>query len=81
MPLNIKNEEAHALARELAQLTGQSITGAVTEAIRMRLEALKRTSSEERCKRILAIGEDCAPRLAGLSMEHGDLLYDENGLP
>ena len=32
MPLNVKNEEAHRLARELAELTGQSITEAVTRA-------------------------------------------------
>jgi antitoxin VapB len=32
--LNIKNEEAHRLARELSKLSGESMTEAVTEAIR-----------------------------------------------
>jgi hypothetical protein len=30
MSLNIKSEEAHRLAQELARLTGESITAAVT---------------------------------------------------
>ena len=32
MGLNIKNEEAHQLVAELAKLTGESMTAAVTEA-------------------------------------------------
>lgn len=36
--LNIKGEEAYALASELAELTGESMTAAVIEAVRMRLE-------------------------------------------
>jgi hypothetical protein len=40
--LNIKNPEAHELASELARLTGESMTTAVTEAIRERLEREKR---------------------------------------
>ena len=38
MSLNIKNEETHRLARELAVLTGESMTGAITVALRERLE-------------------------------------------
>ena len=34
--MNIKNAEAHRLAEELAKLTGESLTGAVTEAVRER---------------------------------------------
>ncbi len=36
--LNIKNEATHRLARKLARATGESITVAVTEAIRERQE-------------------------------------------
>jgi hypothetical protein len=35
--LSIKNSEAHKLAIELAQLTGESLTSAVTRALRERL--------------------------------------------
>jgi hypothetical protein len=32
MSMNIKNKEAHRLTEELAKLTGESLTAAVTEA-------------------------------------------------
>jgi len=35
--LNLKNDEAHQLARELAALTGESMTAAVTAALRERV--------------------------------------------
>ncbi len=37
MALSIKNEEADRLARQLAALTGESLTGAVIAALRERL--------------------------------------------
>ncbi len=42
MGLNIKDEEAHHLARELAQPPGESMTVAVSEAIPERLERISR---------------------------------------
>ncbi|HKK64461.1 MAG TPA: type II toxin-antitoxin system VapB family antitoxin [Clostridia bacterium] len=41
MPLNIKNERAHALAKELAELTDTSITDAVTSALQDAVECRK----------------------------------------
>jgi antitoxin VapB len=83
MGMNIKSEEAHRLARELANLTGESLTAAVTEALRERLDRLRREPSGRLAERLLAIGKDCASRLREpyRSAEHGDLLYDEKGLP
>ena len=83
MSLNIKNEDAHRLARELAALTGESMTAAVTEAIRERLRRLKGSKREGLSERLLAIGRDSAPRFKEpyRSADHGDLLYDERGLP
>jgi len=40
MALNVKSADAHRLARELARRTGESLTEAVTEALRLRLAAL-----------------------------------------
>ena len=37
MSLNIKNEETCRLAGELARLTGETMTGAITVALRARL--------------------------------------------
>ena len=41
MGLHIKSEETHRLARELARLTGESMTAAVTEAVRERIDRLR----------------------------------------
>jgi antitoxin VapB len=83
MSLNIKNEETHRMARELARLTGESMTAAVNEAIRERLERVRGKSQEDMVERILQIGRDCASRLKEpyKSIDHGELLYDEKGLP
>lgn len=45
MALNIKNPEADALAHRLAEVTGESLTEAVTEALRARLEAVRRRTA------------------------------------
>jgi len=83
MGLNIKNEEAHRLARELAKATGESMTVAVSEALRERLERIRGNSKKDALERILEIGRDCAAHLKEpyRSADHGDLLYDEKGLP
>ena len=83
MSLNIKNDEAHRLARELAALTGESMAAAVTEALRERLDRVRRERGGHLADRLLAIGKDCAARLKEpfRSAEHGDLLYGEDGLP
>ena len=84
MSLNIKNDETCRLARELAQLTGESMTGAITVALRERLERETRQRDAAALKRdIRAIAERCARNLkpGPSAVEHGDLLYDERGLP
>jgi antitoxin VapB len=84
MALNIKSEEAHRLAQELAGLTGESVTAAVTEAVRERLERMRwERGREARLARVRAIAEDVASRLKEpwRSIDHGELLYDERGLP
>ena len=83
MGLNIKSEETHRLAQELAALTGESMTAAVTEAVRQRLDRVRRERGVGLADRLLAIGRDCAAHLKEpfRSVDHGDLLYDERGLP
>src|SRR5689334_14860416 len=48
MALNIRNPEAEKLASELAALTGESKTEAVTRALRERLEHIKRLRRKRR---------------------------------
>jgi len=83
MSLNIKDDEAHRLARQLAALTGETMTAAVTEALRERLKRLGNEPNGRLADRLLAIGKDCAKRLKEpfRSVDHGELLYDERGLP
>ena len=84
MGLNIKNDETCRLAGELASLTGETMTGAITVALRERLEREKRgRDAPARAEELLAIGRRCAKLLAPgpSAAEHGDLLYDERGLP
>ena len=84
MSLNIKNEETCQLASELAQLTGETMTGAITVALRERLDREKKQRDmESLVQDLLAIGRRCASNLRDgpSAIEHGDFLYDERGLP
>ncbi len=47
MSLNIKNPEAHRLAQEVADVTGESLTEAVTLALRDRLATVRRAETFE----------------------------------
>ena len=83
MNLNIKNPETHRLAEELARRTGESMTQAVTTAVRERLDRVRNAQSDSLAERLLAIGKDCAKQLKEpfRSADHGDFLYDDRGLP
>ena len=84
MSLNIKNEETCRLAGELARLTGETMTGAITVALRECLERERRQRDVDvRVEKLLAIGERCAQRLdpGPSAVGHGDFVYDERGLP
>ena len=84
MGLNIKNDETCRLAGEPAGLTGETMTGAITVALRERLEREKRRrSAETRARELRNVAERCV-KLMGpgpAAVEHGDMLYDEQGLP
>jgi antitoxin VapB len=83
MSLNIKNDEVSKMARELASLTGESMTQAIAVAVRERLVRVRRGPENDLSERLLAIGRDCAAHLKEpyRSIDHADLLYDERGLP
>jgi antitoxin VapB len=82
MSLNIKNEETHRRAQELARLTGETMTGAVDRAIAERLHRLrKRRNRADLVKRMLKIGRECVALPVLDRRKPEDMLYDENGLP
>jgi antitoxin VapB len=83
MDLNIKNKEAYCLTKQLSKLTGESLTTAVTEAVRERLDRVRRERGVDLAERLLAIGRDCAAHLKEpfRTIDHDAMLYDERGLP
>jgi antitoxin VapB len=83
MSVNIKDDETHRLIRQLAEATGETMTTAVKISVQERLARIRSHSPDERTSRLLAIGRSTAPRLKEpwRSKEHGELLYDESGLP
>ena len=85
MALSIRDPETDRLARELAALTGESMTGAIRRSLKERLLREKRRRDaeiERRREAINAIVERIArlPVLDDRSPE-AILGYDENGLP
>jgi antitoxin VapB len=84
MGLNIKNDATHRLIRELAQITGETQTAAVTNAVKEKLARVRRAEKPGALSaRLLAIGQDCATHLREpyRSANPDDLLYGEDGLP
>lgn len=82
MALSIKSDEADALARELAAETGESLTQAVTTAIRERLERQRATGRRPLSERLrLLVDEFQALPVLDDRTPDEILGYDENGLP
>jgi antitoxin VapB len=84
MALSIKSDEASKLARELSDLTGETLTTAVTVALQERVERLRRERRADELKAWLrALSKETGPLFKEpyRSIDHGDLLYDERGLP
>ena len=80
MQLNIKSPEANTLARDLAEITGETLTEAVTKALSERLERERQARSREaKLERIRQIVEESGG--AGEAPDVNELLYDERGLP
>jgi antitoxin VapB len=82
MHLNIKNDEAHKLATELAGLTGESLTAAVTLALRERLaRERRRRRPDQIAARLMKIGSQYAA-LPDTGRTPDEILgYDDHGLP
>jgi antitoxin VapB len=83
MALNIRNPEAERLADALARLTGETKTQAVTQALRERLESIRRRRAGRRLADEL---DELALRCAALPVlddrSADEILgYDADGLP
>lgn len=82
MALSIKSDEADRLARELAAATGESLTEAVTLALRERLERERERHAGDVVTRLRRLAEEVRslPILDDRPAE-AILGYDEHGLP
>jgi antitoxin VapB len=83
MPLNIRNKQAEELAGALAKLTGETKTEAVTQALRERLERVRRARSK---RRLVDELDQIAVHCASLPLQDprsaDEILgYDEHGIP
>ena len=81
--LNIKDPEADRLVRQLAETTGETITWAVTVAVRERLERIK---GRQRGRALADELDEIALRCAALPvLDHRPdeeiLGYDHTGVP
>jgi antitoxin VapB len=83
LPISIKNDETERLARKVAELTGETLTDAIREALAEKYERLNRERTRRaRIDELNQIALRCAslPRISNLSDDE-ILGYDENGLP
>lgn len=83
MPLNIKDPATEQSVRELAALTGETVTTAVRRAAEERLRRVRhKPAAGSLAAELLAIGQRCAA-LPDLDRRTPDeiLGYDEHGLP
>lgn len=78
--MNIKNEEAHLLATQVASIYDETLTEAVTVALR---ERLARATAHNRLESLRALAQEISVRMPkGLNRKSiNSMLYNERGLP
>ena len=81
MTLNVKDPEAHRLAQAIAKATGETMTRAVTEALRERYERLQRRQGKASVEELLTIAQRASAQVKGPYLDHAEFLYDDRGLP
>ena len=77
----MKDPEAHRLAQAIAKATGETITHAVTEALRERYQRLQSRRDKASVEELLAIAKRASAQVKGPYLDHAAFLYDERGLP
>lgn len=78
MGLNIKSEEVHRLARQVAAETGVTMTAAIEAALREKLERLEiQRNDQTRIAQFQARLDKPGPPPPGLTSDHSDL-YNED---
>ncbi len=81
MSLNVKDPEAHRLAQAIADETGESLTRVVIESLRERHAKLEKRKAKARLEDLMAIAKRASRAVKRPYVDHGELLYDDQGLP
>jgi antitoxin VapB len=83
MPISIKNDETEALARRLAEFTGETLTEAIRAAVAERYERVRRGRRRRSlADELNAIALRCARRPVISDLSPDEILgYDESGVP
>ncbi len=81
MTLNVKDPEAHRLAQAIAQLTGETLTRVVMQALQERYERLQQRDHNSLAAEIRAIADRAAAHIQGSYVDHAAFLYNDYGLP
>ncbi len=81
MSLNVKDSEAHRLAQVISKATGETLTRAVTEALRERYERLQTRRGTASVEELLAIAKRASAQVKRHYLDHAEFLYDKYGLP
>ena len=81
MSLNVNDPEAHRLAQAIAAATGETMTRAVTEALRERYERLQARREKASIDDLRAVARRAAESVTRSYVDHAEFLYDEHGLP
>ena len=79
--LNVKDPEAHRLAQAIAKETGESLTKVVIDSLRERQEKLEKRKGKASLEDLMAIAKRVAKGVKRPYVDHGELLYDEHGIP
>jgi len=84
MALSLKDPETDTLARQVASMTGETLTEAIRTSLRLRLrqEQLKRGEGPELAKALSEIADRCVALPVLDDRSDDEILgYDEHGIP
>ena len=81
MSLSVKDPEVYRLARAIADRTGETRTKVVIDSLRERQEKEERKRTRASLEELTAIAKRAAAGMKRPYIDHGDLLFDEYGLP
>jgi antitoxin VapB len=84
MAISIKDPKTDELARRISSMTGETITEAIFHSLEFRLKTLESLKDDSiSMERIKVIQNQVRKKISkgSHSLDHGDILYDKNGLP